>query len=309
MARKNRKPRSIDTPTTIQQAPEPNRTPFGYRFFGSAETFVYSDERFRPSWEPEQNYRLTAEHRHQLCIHLAAHAAVSSLGGAWVYMLAVPRAGVRSWTITERKQNGLGKIWGVCSTSDFYCPHMTWNQAEQRFVGNRSTWEREIETTYDQLLQEHLHPNPAINCFDPFQNGAPTKDEFFAGHRRVVRAQACGYLAGHIADGITAGMTADDALRLYDRRDTQAVGASDIAIAQGLAELLPPGEYGHVVHVTEEALRRPDVWQAVIRLGCELEQCGLLENDDCEVDIYSILPREQRGWPAAPDQTAMTPTV
>ena len=120
-----------------------------------------------------------------------------------------------------------------------------------------------------------------------------------AYRRRVLRAQTCGYLAGHIADGITAGMNADEALTLYDRRGTQYTGASDIVIAQGLADLLPPGEYGNTARNTEETLRCPEVWTLVNQLAEQLGNFGLLEGDECEVDIYDYMPPRLADWPPA----------
>ena len=276
---------------------------FGFRFLGSYETFVYSDNRLRPTWEPPHRYRLKTEHRRQLCVHLAAHAAVSEMGGAWVYMLAVPPVGVRSWTISERKCNSLGKIWGVCSTSDFFCDHMQWDDDSQCFVADRQAWESHLSQTHENFMRVHLDPRPDNSVDDPFSGGAPTLEEFLACHRRVVRGQVCGYLAGHIADGITAGMNAEEALRLYDRRDTQYVGFhGDIVIAQGLADLLPPGEYENAVQATEEVLRRPDIWKSVTKLAEELGKFGLLEGADCEADLHELLPETISNWPPAPGQ-------
>ena len=292
---------------TQPQQREPEKTPFGYRFFGSVETFVYSDERFRPTWEPPEDYRLTAEHRSQLCVHVAAHATVSHISKAWVYMLAVPPAGVRSWTIAERKTASLGKIWGLCSTSDLYCPHLEWNRDRQMYVADRKSLEWRLNRNYEQFMHGQLNPPTDAKVYDPFSGGAPTLDEFLADNRRVFRAQVCGYLAGHIADGIVAGMTADEALSLYDRRDTQYVGESDIVVAQGLAGLLPPGEYENAVRVTEEVLRRPDVWEAMTQLAEELEKFGLIEGDDCEADLHELLPERLCDWPPAPDQTLADP--
>lgn len=275
------------------------RKPF-HRFFGSVETFVYSGDSFRPTWRPRRGYRLTAEHRHQLCTHLAAHAAVSNMGGAWVYMLAVPPVGVRSWTTSDRKSRSLGKIWGLCSTSDYYCSHIEWNADRQRYIGNRAGWELEIEQLHDSLTRPH---DPTWNVGETLLDGAPTLDELFAEHRRMVRAQACGYLAGHIADGITAGIGATEALRLYDRRDTQFVGMNDIMAAEVLTDLLPPGEFENAVRLTEEALRRPEVWAAVQRVASDLEQLGLIEGDPCEGDAQEHLPDREQDWPPAPDRS------
>jgi hypothetical protein len=270
------------------------------RFFGSAETFVYSDEHFRPTWEHLENYRLTAEHRRQLCVHLAAHAAVHSMGEGNIYMLAVAPVGVRSWTTSERKSQSLGKMWGLCSASDYYCSHVRWSSDRQVYVASREGWEREVQRDYENRLRAHRESKPDV--IDLFEGGAPTPDEFMDKQRRLVRAQACGYLAGHIADGITAGLGAADALRLYDRRDTQTVGMSDIVSAELLTDLLPPGEYEHAVHLTEEALRRPEVWAAVQQVASELEQLGLIEGDPCEGDALDLFPAGGQGWPPAPDR-------
>jgi hypothetical protein len=97
-------------------------------------------------------------------------------------------------------------------------------------------------------------------------------------------------------------MEATEALRLYDRRDTQTVGMSDIVSAELLTDLLPPGEYEHAVRLTEEALRRPEVWAAVQQVASELEQLGLIEGDPCEGDALDLFPAGGQGWPPAPDR-------
>lgn len=277
-------------------------SPSEYRFLGSTDNFVYTDDRLRPTWRSKSGYQLAAEHRCQLCVHLAAHAAVCSMGGVLVHMVAVAPTGARSWTISERKNQSLGEIWGICSVSDYYCSHIEWTPDSQRYVADRDGWEREIKRQYESMLHHHLNPEPGDNVFDPFADGAPSVDEVMAARRRVVRAHACGYLAGHIADSIMAGMAADEALRLYDCRNTEQVEMSDIAVAQGLCDLLPPGEYDNAVHLTEQALRRPDVWDAVQRVASKLEQLGLLEEGPCEDDALALLPSPEKGWPPAPDR-------
>lgn len=261
--------------------------PCGYRFLGSVDDFTYADDKFRPTWKSRRGYTLTAEHRHQLCVHLAAHAVISHLGGAGVYMLAVAPAGVRSWAIAERKTREIGPIWGICSTSDLFCRHMQWDEDRQMYAVNRVGWESELEHAFDCLTgPNHGNLLAAEIVHRQLASGALAMDKYMAGTLAVVRAQTCGYLAGHIADGITAGMAADEALWLYDRRDTQYVGgASDIVIAEGLAGLLPSGEYENAVRVTEEALRRPAIWKSVSQVAEALEVFGLLEGDECEVDM------------------------
>lgn len=275
--------------------------PFGYRFLGSVDGFTYADDKLRPTWRRKRGYRLPEEHRRQLCVHLAAHAAVSNMGGAFIHMLAVAPAGVRSWTISERKTRDMGKIWGICSTSDFYCGHLYWDQDRQMYDADRKGWESELAYQHECLTRmDDSNPLAAAMIAEHVASGTLAKERYVVDYRRVVRAQVCGYLAGHIADGITAGMAAKDALLLYDRRDTQYVGSvSDIVIAEGLAGLLPRGEYENAVRVTEELLRRPEVWESVNRLGDELGKFGLIEGDDCEADIADLLPRGVGDWPPA----------
>lgn len=289
--------KTYDTPSHHRQIHAPRSL---YRFLGSVDRFAYSDDRFRPTWKPRRNYRLTAEHRHQLCIHLAAHAVISSMGNALVYMVAVAPEGARSWTISERKTNSLGKLWGICSTSDFYCSHVKWDAERQIYVADREGWEGYLSQLTESLKQTQLNSKTGKQRGDLFPEDASVEEIVFAENRRLVRAQACGYLAGHIADGICADMPAEESLRLYDRRDTEYVEASDIAIAQGLTGLLPPGEYEHVVQLTEETLRRPAVWQAVQGIATELERLGLLEGDECEGNAFALLPAGERDWPQAP---------
>lgn len=231
---------------------------------GFIDGFVYEDKNFRPSWEPRGDYRLTAEHRRQLCVHLAAHAVVGSMGGADICMLGVVPAGERVWASGKRKRRWLGKTGSDCNNFDLFCDYLSWDDEHQIFIADRDGWES--RNSVPDVPDEQL--DPGLRLVD-----------HFASQRQALRSQACGYLAGHVADSIAAGMQVTDALRLYDRRNTQYVGASDIAIAQGITDLLPPGEYEHVVHLTEAALRRPEVWAVVQRLASELEQFGYLEYD------------------------------
>jgi len=273
---------------------------FGYHFLGTVDNFTYADDKFRPTWKSRRGYRLTVEHRHQLCVHLAAHAVIGHMSGAWVYMLAVAPVGVRSWAIAERKTREIGPIWGICSTSDLYCTHMQWEEYQQRYVADPAGWE--ASTKYEYAARERFHHEQKST------DTLPSFDRVLTARRHEIRAHVCGHLAGHIADGITVGMTAGEALRLYDRRDTQYVGGvSDIVIAEGLAGLLQPGEYENAAHVTEEVLRRPKVWKSVNRLARALEKFGLLEGSKCEVDMYDLMPKALADWPSSPDSVIASP--
>jgi hypothetical protein len=287
---------------TVRQTPEPPRSLFGYQFGGSNETFVYSDERHRPTWTPKKGYMLTPEHRHQLCIHLAAHAAISHMGGANVYKLAVAPAGTRSWTTSHRKGPSLGPTWGACCTSDICCEFLKWDTHRQAFVGDRAGWEADLRRSHESS-QRSIRESSANAANEAGRSNTETVsfEGVMAHRRRVLRAQTCGYLAGHVADGIVADMTADEAMKLYDRRDTQYVGVSDIVIAQGLADLLAPGEYENAVRNTEETLRCPEVWELVNQLAEQLKNFGLLEGDECEVNIRDYMPPRLANWPPALD--------
>ncbi|MFM8703650.1 MAG: hypothetical protein ACKOHG_07230, partial [Planctomycetia bacterium] len=61
-------------------------------------------------------------------------------------------------------------------------------------------------------------------------------------------------------------------------------------------------EYGHAVRLTEETLRRPEVWAAVQQLASELEQIGLIEGDPCEGHAHDHLPEREQDWPPASGQ-------
>jgi hypothetical protein len=270
-----------------------------YRFFGSVDSFIYSDDHLRPTWEPVPNYRLTAAHRQQLCVHLAAHAAIASLSASNVYLVAVAPAGVRSWTIPERKNPSLGKLWGICSTSDFHSNFFMWDAKRQLYVADKAKWETSLESLYEYVKDMGTRVST--------KNVKPGSSylKFLHARQQMVRARICEYLAGHIADGITMGMGATEALTIYDRRDTQVVGASDIVLARSLAGLLPSGEYEHAVNLTEAALRRPEVWSAVQKVASALEQLGVIEDGPCEDDALALLPPPEQDWPPAPDRAVL----
>lgn len=276
----------------------------GVRIPGSVDRFIYENEKFRPTWTRGRGYRLTEEHRRQLCVHLAAHAAVSSIGGLNVYMLAVACTGVRSWTIGDRKCDSFGKMWGLCSTSDFFVCNRCWDNVRQEFVADRKAWEAEIDRCYEQYCREVAKPifTKVLKVPEQLREEPPlSRDQYFEIRRRQARAHMCACLAGHIADGITAGMSAEDALKLYEREGMPGAEAGDIAVAKMLADLLPAGEYEHAILLTEEALRRPEIWRPVQRVAGELETFGLLEGSPCEADVLN-LPTDEN-WPPAPGFT------
>ena len=269
---------------------------------GTIDTFVYEGKDFRHTWEPKKNYRLTVEHRRQLCVHLAAHAAVSSMGDLHVYMLAVAPEGVRSWSMGDRKSNPGEAMWGRCSTSDIRVVGLPCDGTPNTLVSDRHEWERYCDVRY----QGYLEFIKQMKERGPETSPKRSRDEYFEYCRHEVRACMCGYLAGHIADGISAGMEATEILPPYDRAETQHqyVGDSDISIAMFLADLLALGkdEYDHAARVTDEALRRPEVWAVVQRLASELERLGLIEDGPGEDDALALLPPPEKGWPPAPDQ-------
>jgi hypothetical protein len=223
--------------------------------------------------------RLTRERRREVCIHEAAHAVIHSLGGAFVYLLAVAPEDATSWEVHDRKGGLNTGLWGICSTSDFFTPFIRWDDEHEYRVDGRA---------YGVYLRDMERQ---INDLRRAEGKRPAK--IAAEQRRIVRAHICGSMAGPVADAITRGDDVEDALDWWgvdtsDRHD-------DLCHAEAMARLLPfRNEYGHAVRVTEQALRRPDIWAAVMRLADELDRVGRME------DLDPWLPPAEKNWPPSP---------
>lgn len=208
-------------------------------------------------------YKLTKEHRYGMCIHEAAHAVIFSLGGAFIYRLAVAPEGCTDWVTQGRKGGVLTDLWGICSPSDtsslFF---LKWDDEKECYRADKAGFEKAYGQTNKKVLPQS---------------------------RREIRAHICARLAGPIADEIHEGQ--DEGIYV----EVETGRSHDSASAYGLSLLLPwRNEYDSLTTVTEQALRRPDVWAMVIRLARELERVGDMEEFD------GFLPDAVEGWPSSP---------
>jgi hypothetical protein len=222
---------------------------------------------------------LTKELRRVVCVHEAGHAVIFALGGAFVFRLAVaPEGDTGTWTIEGRKQGTLTDLWGVCQPSDFFDMHMhmRWNDDESTWEVDRKGFEahvRQIQAVLSEAGSRHARTHVAET-------------------RRIVRAHICGSVAGPAAEQIFLG----DSDLWLDEADDYSNPTEDIVIAQARSWLVPyRNEYRHACEVTEAALRRPDIWERVMRLADELERVG-----DMTDELDGFLPEPLPGWPSSP---------
>lgn len=225
---------------------------------------------------------LTKEKRRAVCVHEAGHAVIFALGGALIYRLAVaPEGDSGTWTIEGRKQGTMTDLWGVCMPSDFFEMqlHMRWNDDECTWEVDRKGFNAHMRQTQAGLAKA----------------GSQYARIYIAETRRIVRAHVCGSVAGPAAEQIFAGEEV-----WLDEADDYANPGEDIVIAQARSWLLPyRNEYRHACQMTEAALRRPDIWERVMRLADELERVG-----DMTDEIDDFLPDPLPGWPSSPGSRA-----
>lgn len=229
--------------------------------------------------------RLTKERRREVCIHEAAHAVIDALGGSYVYFLAVAPEGATEWQVRGRKGELCTGLWGICCSSDFSTWCMQWNENEFAYEVDRRAYAKHLRDLEQQINEMRRG------------EGLLPKKGIAAEQRRIVRAHICGSMAGPAADAIVKGEGVEDALDYWtaDLSDPN----DDLCHAEAMARLLPyRGEYDHAVRVTSEALRRPDIWGAVLRLADELERVGHME------DVHPWLPEADRRWPPSPRRNA-----
>ena len=235
--------------------------------------------------------RLTRERRRGVCIHEAAHAVIHALGGSFVYLLAVAPEDATSWEVHGRKGDLLTDLWGVCSGSDWWSVYVRWSYERGEYVTDRRGFAKHLREMERQISERYR------------SEGLPAR-KTAAEQRRVARLHVCVSMAGPVADAIVAGEDVEDALDWwsvdwYDR-------GNDLAVAAAIAGVLPyRNEYQHAVQVTEEALRRPEIWAAVIRLADELERVGRLENEALD----PFLPPADRSWPPSPRRGVVRATL
>jgi hypothetical protein len=225
--------------------------------------------------------RLTKERRREVCIHEAAHAVIHALGGSFVYLLAVAPEDATEWQVRDRKGGLCTDLWGICSTSDFstwLC--MQWNETECTYEVDRRSY-----ATYLRSMEHQ------VNEFHRSEGRPPAR--LAAEQRRIVRAHICGSMAGPAAEAIAKGQDVQSELDYWnaDLSDPN----EDLCHAEAMARLLPyRNEYEHAARVTEQALRSPDIWAAVLRLADELERVGHMD------DVHPWVPEADRHWPPSP---------
>ena len=219
---------------------------------------------------------LTKELRREVCVHEAGHAVIFALGGAFVYRLAVaPEGDTGTWTIEGRKQGPMTDLWGVCMPSDFIemYLHMRWNNDDCLWEVDRKGFNAYVRQTQAGLAAA----------------GSRSARTYGAETRRIVRAHICGGVAGPAAEQIFRGEDVWLGEPDYGNK------TEDLVLAEARSWLLPyRNEYGHACQVTEAALRRPDIWEHVMRLADELERVGDME------DFDGLLPDPLPGWPSSP---------
>ncbi|PLC48036.1 hypothetical protein CR159_20335 [Pollutimonas subterranea] len=187
-----------------------------------------------------------------------------SIGGAYVYRLAVAPEGSEDWTIEGRKGGTLTDLWGVCSSSDAFTAtmFMQWDDDDCYYKADKSA--------FASFYPTDRHRQFAL---------------------RELRAHVCATLAGPIASQIHEGeehIYVDEGE--YSRTD-------DITKAQGMARLLYwRNEYDYLAELTEQTLRRPDVWAMVLCLADELERIGDMDDEQ----LSGFLPGEVPNWPPSP---------
>ena len=207
--------------------------------------------------------RLTPERRRGVCIHEAAHAVTAALGGEFVHRLQVAPVGASEWTVDSRKGKLLTGLWGLCSVSG--SPPVRWlglNGSEILYKPDRKGFEATLRNAGGSVLSAARHE---------------------------LRAQVCHAIAGPVVDAIVA-----DASEPVWIDWGLADEHHDVRKAWALAGLLPGAhEADRLASLTEQALRHPPIWDAVIRLANALELAGDM---DCDA-IEPYLPEALPNWP------------
>jgi hypothetical protein len=225
---------------------------------------------------------LSQEQRRITCIHEAAHAVIQALGGLWVSRVTVaPLGATPDWTMESVKGHIQYGLLGLCEGSGLDIIGISeWNDDECR-----------VEVNYDSF-------KAYIQSFDnssPKREAARWRKEYFRHMRAHVCIQLAGKVAEQILDGIPSGEIWVDPSKWSDT-------PHDEHWAAAICRLLPyRNEFDYLTTETERMLRTPEVWERVTKLADELEQHGVVGNDEDEIPF---LPERLEGWPSSPRSKA-----
>lgn len=235
------------------------------------------------SYMDTPRFLLTKERRRAVCVHEAGHAVIFALGGAFVHRLAVaPEGDTGDWTIESREGGTLADSWGVCQLTSYVSMQrfMQWKDDECAWEVDRKGFD-----AHERQVQASLA-----------EAGSPRARTHVAENRRIVRAHICGEVAGPAAEQIFLG---ESDLWLFEPSD-YGNPTNELGVALARSWLLPyRNEYRHACQVTEAALRRPHIWERVMRLADELERVG-----DMTDELDGFLPDPLPGWPSSPGSRA-----
>lgn len=208
---------------------------------------------------------LSRAERRATCIHEAGHAVAFALGGTPVYRLVVAPEGASAWRTECR--NGLracSDLWGLCEKAELVLPRhfMRWMMNEGCLHPDGRGFETLLETPEGQAQIE--------------------------GFSAALQQQ----IQTHVV-ALVAGPVAEDLHQLGQVALSSPMAQHDLDRAASLARLLPqPKGFDRARPLAEAALRRPDIWNAVLQVANALEAAG-----DLSQDLACLLPPAEPGWP------------
>ena len=211
-------------------------------------------------------YQLTREDRYKVCVHEAAHAVIFALGGLFIERLEVAPEGCINFSTVSRRGLTTTDLWGHCTPIHMLnlFEFVHWNENSDCYIADKAGWKEMLKLKSRELVSIAKH---------------------------AVRVLICGYLAGPIADEIQEGEALDHGPAWLEPTGQER---HDLDKAYGLSQLsVWRNEYGALAALTEQTLRRPNVWAMVVKLACELERVGDMRNFD------GFLPDAVAGWPSS----------
>lgn len=243
---------------------------------------------------------LTKERRFEVCIHEAAHAVIFSLNHiSWVYSIEVAPEGATEWVTTGSCNNQRDDLWGICRQDESTTIHqrlIRWDEENGDYVCHVK-FEQEY---YKLMLKLAREKHSIMNPKEKFSS-KHFKNEYW----RNLRAFIAGTLAGGIAEDIFNNEEID-AESLYYAGVWACDPTYDVTIAGALCRFLPQRhfleEFEHLVKETERTLRRPELWDRVIKLAKALEREGKIEDEELE----QYLPEPASNWPPSPGERLKT---